>query len=155
MIVAAIATMRLDALKLYIVPVIALFLLAAIWCAVCLLVLAPRLLPKAYWFELGLLNYGFATANTPQGIMLLRIVDPELKTRAAEDYAIAAPLSAPFVGGGVLTVLVFPLLLQQVHAGVFLAVLLVAVVVLYMLGRGLARRVDNSAEPSPVPSHHE
>ena len=81
--------------------------------AVCLLVLAPRLLPRAYWFELGLLNYGFSTANTPQGFMLLRIVDPELKSGAAEDYAVAAPLSAPFIGGGVVT-FVLPWVLAMV-----------------------------------------
>jgi ESS family glutamate:Na+ symporter len=126
LIVAAIATMRIDALRSFFVPIVLLIGGAAAWSTFCLLVLAPRVLPRAYWFELGLLNYGFSTANTPQGFMLLRIVDPELKSGAAEDYAVAAPLSAPFVGGGVITFML-PWALQQVGA---VAVLAAAVVLI-------------------------
>lgn len=103
LIVAAVATMRTESLASFALPIALLLAGAAAWSAFCLFVVAPRLLPRAYWFELGLLNYGFSTANTPQGFMLLRIVDPELKSGAAEDCAVAAPLSAPFVGGGIVT----------------------------------------------------
>lgn len=138
LIVAAIATMRVDAVWQYWKPVSLLFVLAAVWTAVCLLVIAPRLLPREYWFELGLLNYGFATANTPQGLMLLRIVDPELKTRAAEDYAVAAPLSAPFIGGGVVTFLL-PLLLTKVHASLALAAACALALSIFVGARWLTR----------------
>ncbi|HLL89704.1 MAG TPA: hypothetical protein VK324_10390, partial [Tepidisphaeraceae bacterium] len=138
LIVAAVTTMRVDALRSFVVPVVALIVLGGAWAAVCLLVIAPRLLPRAYWFELGLLNYGFSTANTPQGLMLLRIVDPELKTGAAEDYAVAAPLSAPFIGGGILTVAVFPIVLANVNPWVAVGVLLIAAIVLYVVGRRLS-----------------
>jgi ESS family glutamate:Na+ symporter len=137
LIVAAISTMRLDALRAFAVPIALLVVLAAAWTSVCLLALAPRLLPREYWFELGLLNYGFATANTPQGLMLLRIIDPELASGAAEDYAVAAPLSAPFVGGGVLTIAVLPLLLQRVPAWWVIAAAVALIVVLYAVGRRL------------------
>jgi ESS family glutamate:Na+ symporter len=94
-------------------------------------------LPRAYWFELGLLNYGFSTANTPQGMMLLRIIDPDLESGAAQDYAVAAPLSAPFVGGGVITFAVLPALLQAVSAGWVMLVLIGVILGLYLAGRGL------------------
>jgi ESS family glutamate:Na+ symporter len=139
LIVAAISTMRVESLQTFLVPVLLLFVLAAIWCGFCLIVLARRLLPPAYWFELGLLNYGFATANTPQGMMLLRIVDPEFKSGAAEDYAVAAPLSAPFVGGGIVTILLLPMVLQRVDALVVAGVLVACMLALYVLGRKLRR----------------
>ncbi len=139
LIVAAISSMRVETLSTFWVPVVMLIVLAGAWCAFALVVLARRLLPPAYWFELGLLNYGFSTANTPQGMMLLRIVDPELKTGAAEDYAIAAPLSAPFIGGGIVTIAVLPAILDRVRAEVVSAVIVGAIVALYWAGRTLGK----------------
>jgi ESS family glutamate:Na+ symporter len=139
LIVAAIATMRLDALTQFFVPIVALIVLAAIWSVFCLLVIARRILPQHHWFELGLLNYGFSTANTPQGMMLLRIIDPELTSGAAEEYAFAAPLSAPFVGGGLITFVVLPAVLQRVPA-IWVALVLGAITLgLFLLGRRLTR----------------
>ena len=109
-----------------------------------LLVLARRLLPGAYWFELGLLNYGFSTANTPQGMMLLRIVDPELSSGAAEDYAVAAPLSAPFVGGGIVTIAIMPAVLDKVGPGLVLVAIVGAIGLLYAAGRHLGREVEGA-----------
>lgn len=142
LIVAGVATMQLSALGQFGWPIVLLLLGAAVWSAVCLLVLSRRLLPPAYWFELGLLNYGFSTANTPQGMMLLRIVDPDLKSGAAADYAVAAPLSAPFVGGGIVTFLAMPWLLDRIGAMAALIGLLAAIVGLYSLGRTLQQRSE-------------
>ena len=139
LIVAAVAALRVEALVAYWAPVLLLCGAGAAWCAFCLLVVCRRLLPKDYWFELGLLNYGMSTATTAQGMLLLRIVDRDLESGAAEDYAAAAPLSAPFIGGGILT-FTLPLVLQWVGAGWVTAALLVAVGVLYVLGAKLAAR---------------
>ncbi|HWP41571.1 MAG TPA: sodium/glutamate symporter [Tepidisphaeraceae bacterium] len=144
LIVSAVATMRVETLQTYVAPVIALLILAAAWSAICLLVLAPRLLPRGYWFELGLLNYGFSTANTPQGMMLLRIVDPDLNSGAAEDYAVAAPLSAPFIGGGIVTIVLMPALLQRVSSLWVVVGLISMMVVLYLIGR----RIFGSGQPT-------
>jgi glutamate:Na+ symporter, ESS family len=135
LIVSAVASIRIESLRSFLLPVVALVVLAALWCAFCLLWVARRLLPAEYWFELGLLNYGFSTANTPQGMMLLRIVDPRLESGAAEDYAVAAPLSAPFVGGGVLSFTVLPAMLQRVPAGWMMIVLIAAMLAIYFAGR--------------------
>ena len=139
LIVAAIATLRVEALVAYFWPVLLLCVAGSAWCAFCLLVVCRRLLPKEYWFELGLINYGMSTATTAQGMLLLRIVDPDLESGAAEDYAAAAPLSAPFVGGGILT-FTLPLLLQRVGAGWVALILVAAVGGLYVLGAKLAAR---------------
>ncbi len=144
LIVAAIASLRVEAIAAYLWPVVLLLAGGSLWAAFCLFYVGRRLLPKAYWFELGILNYGMSTATTAQGILLLRIVDPDLKSGAAEDYAVAAPMTAPFIGGGILTVVGIPLLLQWfVTHGLsigFVAVGLWAVVIgLYFVGRSLAR----------------
>jgi ESS family glutamate:Na+ symporter len=108
LIVAALATLRLEAAGDFLWPIVLLLLVGFVWTAVCLLVLSRIILPRDYWFELGLMNYGMSTATTAQGILLLRIIDRDLDSGAAEDYAAAAPLSAPFIGGGVVTLLATP-----------------------------------------------
>lgn len=74
---------------------------------------APRLLPRENHRQLGIINFGMSTGVTALGLMFLHRVDPELETGAAEEYAAAIPLNAPFVGGGLLTMAVPGLL----HAG--------------------------------------
>ncbi len=105
LIVAALASLRIEVLATYWLPVLVLCLAGFGWATVVLVVLSPRLLPRHCWFELGLINFGMSTGTTAQGMMLLRTVDPDLESGAAETYALAAPMSAPFVGGGILTFL--------------------------------------------------
>jgi ESS family glutamate:Na+ symporter len=136
LIVAAVAALRIDAVTAYLAPLALLLALGAAWTALALLVIAPRVLPREHWFELGILNYGMSTATTAQGMMLLRIVDPDLESRAAEDYALAVPLSAPFIGGGVIT-LALPLILTPEALPVVAAIALAAVAVLCAVGRTL------------------
>ena len=76
--------------------------------------------------------------------MLLRIVDPDLESGAAEDYALAAPLSAPFVGGGVIT-LSLPVLVKKVSLAPVLVVIAAALVILYGVGLRLNRRGPGAA----------
>jgi len=138
LIVAAISAMKIHVLVAFGAPVALLLVLGFAWTGFCLLFVARRLLPKAYWFELGILNYGMSTGTTAQGMMLLRIIDKDLESGAAEDYALAAPLSAPFIGGGVLTLVALPSLLEHVSAGWVGVALCVCVVVLFLAGVRLA-----------------
>ena len=139
LIVAAIASLKLSAIVEFGWPIALLLLLGFIWTGFCLLFIARRLLPGAYWFELGILNYGMSTGTTAQGLMLLRIIDKDLESGAAEDYALAAPLSAPFIGGGVIT-LTLPFLLTKVSAGWVVLALIAAMVLLYAVGMTLSDR---------------
>lgn len=139
LVVAAIASLRLDAVLDLAGPLAVLIVLAVAWTAVCLLWIGRRVLPGDRWMELGLINYGMSTGTTATGLLLLRMVDKDLESGAAEDYALAAPLSAPFIGGGLLT-LMMPLLLEFVSLGVVAAVALATVVGLVLLGVLLGRR---------------
>ncbi|MCP3902969.1 MAG: sodium:glutamate symporter [Planctomycetes bacterium] len=139
LIVAAVASLRLETLASYFWPMALLMALGCAWAVFCLLVLARRLLPPEYWFELGIINFGMSTGTTAQGMMLLRIVDRDLETGAAEDYALAAPFSAPFIGGGAIT-LTLPLLLDKGLLPVVLPGLVLAIAVALVVGATIARK---------------
>lgn len=113
LVVAAIASLKLSAISALLGPFAILFVTGAIWTAICLLLISRWVLPHQHWFQLGLINYGMSTGTTATGFVLLRVIDPELKTDAASDYALAAPLSAPFIGGGILTIALPLIVLEQ------------------------------------------
>ncbi|MBE7440044.1 MAG: hypothetical protein HS115_16455 [Spirochaetales bacterium] len=80
-----------------------LMLVAATWCWFCFFFLAPRMLPQEMRWELALLNYGMSTGITAVGLMLLQSFSARLPLRPIQVYGLAAPLSAPFIGGGVIS----------------------------------------------------
>jgi ESS family glutamate:Na+ symporter len=142
LVVAAITSLKLSAVASLLGPFLILFLCGAIWTGVCLMVISRWVLPREHWFSLALINYGMSTGTTATGFVLLRVVDPELKSPAASDYALAAPLSAPFIGGGILTV-ALPLVLLERVSIVWPTVVIAAVVFgLIGLGRRISRGAD-------------
>ena len=138
LVVAAVATLNLAAVASLWVPLAILFVAGSIWSTFCLLFLSRKILPAEKWFPLGLINFGMSTGTTATGFVLLRVVDPDLKSGAAEDYALAAPLSAPFVGGGMITVAMPLVVLSRVSIvwpALLLATLLVVLIVLGIRSR--------------------
>jgi glutamate:Na+ symporter, ESS family len=142
LVVAAIATVDVSSLVERLVPFCMLVLGGMIWTGVCLLVISKMILPHSHWFELGLINYGMSTGTTATGLVLLRIVDPELKTDAAQDYALAAPFSAPFIGGGMLTIALPLVWLEVVPIGISAIALCLVVAALIFVGRLLSAHSD-------------
>jgi ESS family glutamate:Na+ symporter len=138
LIVSAIASLDLSAVLALFLPVSLLLLAAFVWVGLCLLVIGRRLLPRRYWFELGILNYGMSTGTTATGLMLLRVIDRDLESGAAEDYALAAPLSAPFIGGGMIT-FSLPVLLARFGGGPVVVGLVLAMALLFLIGARLAK----------------
>lgn len=135
LIVSAITTLNLTAVATLLAPFAILFLFGAAWTGFCLMVLARKILPSEHWFELGLINYGMSTGTTATGFVLLRLVDPELESGAAEDYALAAPLSSPFIGGGMITVAMPLLVLERVPIPVTAITMTLLVVGLIYIGQ--------------------
>lgn len=140
LVVAAIASLNLQAVVAMAIPFSVLFVLGAVWTAICLLVISRWILPPEHWFQLGLINYGMSTGTTATGFVLLRMVDPELESGAAEDYALAAPLSAPFIGGGMVTVALPLLVLERVWIAIPALGILGLVVAMVFFGRRLFYR---------------
>lgn len=72
----------------YLLELAILFAVGLVVCLVLGLVVAPRSMEGA-WFEKQLFTWGWATGAVSTGIALLRIVDPRMKSRTLEDFAIA------------------------------------------------------------------
>ena len=139
LIVSAVATLSLKAFFDYLGPFAVLMTAGALWCLSVLLVFAPRMLPRAYWRELGILNYGMSTGVTALGLLLLRSYRAPIPPEVARVYGMAAPFSAPFIGGGMISLLLPELTARGVGPVVF-GVLLACVVSLFLTGRYLQRR---------------
>ncbi len=55
------------------------------------------------WFENAIIVFGTACGVVATGFLLLRLIDPELKTESAEAFAASRPFCSPFIAGGILT----------------------------------------------------
>lgn len=83
-----VATIRISVIIKYLVPIL---ILAGIGITFVSLYLyfVSRKLYKNFWFERGIFIFGWSTGVVAVGITLLRIVDPEYKSKTLEDYGMA------------------------------------------------------------------
>ncbi len=109
LVVAAIATISLSALHGNWAPLLMICAAGILWNVFCVLVLAKRMLPDA-WFERSIAEMGQSMGVTATGLLLLRVVDPEYETPAADAFAAKQLLHEPFMGGGLWTSAAVPLL---------------------------------------------
>jgi ESS family glutamate:Na+ symporter len=127
---AGIATIDLQIISDAILPLLLLFAAGFAWNLFCHFVIRPRLIDTDYSFEISILNFGMLNGTTGIGLMLLKMVDPEFKTRAAKIYAESAPFTSPFIGGGLIT-LSLPFLLNNQSPLKILAILITLMVIFY------------------------
>ena len=109
LVVAAIATIRIEAVADLLAPLAIVVAAGIAWNVFCVLVLARRMLPDA-WFERAIAEMGQSMGVTATGLLLLRVVDPDYKTPAADAFASKQLLHEPFMGGGLWTSTAIPLL---------------------------------------------
>ena len=109
LVVAAIATIRLDVVARGWLPLVILIAGGILWNVLCLTVFARRAFKDA-WFERGIAEMGQSMGVTATGLLLLRVVDPDYETEAAEAFAAKQLLHEPFMGGGLWTGAAIPLL---------------------------------------------
>jgi len=109
LVVAAIATIRIEAVAALLAPFLIVVAAGIAWNVFCVLVLARRMLPNA-WFERAIAEMGQSMGVTATGLLLLRVVDPDYKTPAADAFASKQLLHEPFMGGGLWTSTAIPLL---------------------------------------------
>lgn len=108
LVVAAVATIRLDVVLTYAVPLLVLVAGGTLWVVWIVLFAGPRLFREA-WFEHAIAELGQGMGVTATGLMLLRTVDPENKTPAAASFACKQLLHEPIMGGGIWTAFAFTL----------------------------------------------
>jgi ESS family glutamate:Na+ symporter len=83
-----IASIKISVVIKYAVPLLVLTVLGIAYSLFYLFFVSKRLF-KNYWFERGIFIFGWSTGVVAMGVTLLRIVDPDFKSKALEDYGVA------------------------------------------------------------------
>jgi ESS family glutamate:Na+ symporter len=109
LVVAAIATIRVDVVLKGLAPLLILIFAGILWNVFCVLFLARRVFKDA-WFERSIAEMGQSMGVTATGLLLLRVVDPDYKSPAADAFACKQLLHEPFMGGGLWTGMAIPLI---------------------------------------------
>ena len=109
LVVAAIAAIRLEVVTACWLPLVILVGAGILWNVFCVVFLARRLLPDA-WFERSIAEMGQSMGVTATGLLLLRVVDPDYESPAADAFAYKQLVHEPFMGGGLWTSMAIPLL---------------------------------------------
>jgi len=109
LVVAAIATINLEIIVAGLAPLLILVAAGIAWNVFCVLVLARRVLPDA-WFQRAIAEMGQSMGVTATGLLLLRVVDPDYETPAADAFACKQLVHEPFMGGGLWTGAAIPLI---------------------------------------------
>ena len=89
-----IASIKISVVIEYIVPLAILFLSGLAVTLIYVFVMARKLM-KECWFEKALFTWGWFTGTMAMGIALLRVVDPKMKSRCLDSYALAYLFIAP------------------------------------------------------------
>ena len=89
-----IASIKVSGVIEYIVP-LAILLLSGLAVTLIYVFVMARKLMKECWFEKALFTWGWFTGTMAMGIALLRVVDPKMKSRCLDSYALAYLFIAP------------------------------------------------------------
>jgi ESS family glutamate:Na+ symporter len=89
-----IASIKLSVVLEYIVP-LAILLLSGLAVTLTYVFVMARKMMKECWFEKALFSWGWFTGTMAMGIALLRVVDPKMKSRCLDNYALAYLFIAP------------------------------------------------------------
>ncbi|OOC54249.1 MULTISPECIES: sodium/glutamate symporter [Nocardiopsis] len=150
LIIAAMATLSLQAIAENFATFAILAVSGVLWSLCAFLFLAPRMMP-GHWFERGIGEFGQSLGVTATGLVLMRVVDPEMRSPAYPAFGYKQLIFEPFFGGGLVTAAAIPLIISpQVGPVGFLAIMAVVLAVslltgLFVLGRG--RRGRGGAAP--------
>ena len=119
LVVSAVATIRLEVVAANWMPLLALIVTGVVFSVLMVVFVAPKLFKEA-WFERAIADFGQATGVTATGLLLLRTVDPESKTSAAQSFGYKQLVHEPFMGGGIWTALALTLVFTIGWLNVFL-----------------------------------
>lgn len=119
LVVAAIATIKLEVVVTGLAPLLILVAAGIAWNVFCLLVLARRVFRDA-WFERAIAEMGQSMGVTATGLLLLRVVDPDYESPATDAFAAKQLMHEPFMGGGLWTGMAIPLIATVGGLPVFL-----------------------------------
>lgn len=119
LVVSAVASIRIEFVAAYWQPLLILCAVGIVWNVFAVVFIAPRIFEEA-WFERSIADFGQSMGVTATGLMLLRTVDPESKTVAASAFGYKQLFHEPFMGGGIVTSIAVPLVLNWSGVGFFI-----------------------------------
>lgn len=153
LIIAALATLSLQAVADNLAPFAILAALGIAWNLVVLFVFAPKFI-RTYWFERGIADYGQSQGVTATGLLLLRMADPKKETPAYQGFGYKQLVFEPFFGGGLVTALSVPFLIQggPYPLLAIMGVLLIAAILSGYLYFGRSPRFDLGPDGEPIES---
>lgn len=126
-VIAAIASLPIQAVAAYIVPILAMVVLGYIATTAFLVFFCKRYL-KGFWFEQMIGGLGMSTGVFLTGVLLLRICDPELESPALGNYSLAYTVAS--VVYFAMLALFLSLLLNQ---GIFVAMMVSFAITVVMI----------------------
>ena len=94
LVACGVASIQLGVVVKYALPLIVIIVAGIVLTFFITFYIGKKLLPS-YWFERSLFAWGWWSGTMAMGIALLRIVDPQFKSRTMEDYAISYLPIAP------------------------------------------------------------
>ena len=86
-----VASISITVVRAYFVPILILCVLGTVWPIIMVFVVGKKLFHN-YWFERAIFVFGWCTGVVAIGVTLLRICDPEMKSKTLEDYGTAYTL---------------------------------------------------------------
>lgn len=90
-----ISAIKLEVVLQYLAPLLVLLLVGLLCTLLYVVIVGRMLMRQSYWFEKAVFTWGWFTGTMAMGIALLRTVDPKMKSRCLEDYALAYLFIAP------------------------------------------------------------
>ncbi|HEY4536797.1 MAG TPA: sodium:glutamate symporter [Enteractinococcus sp.] len=111
LIIAAMATLSIDAIADNLAPFTILAAAGIFWNVFVLFFLAPRFI-QSFWFERGIADFGQSMGVTATGLLLLRMADPRQESPAYEAFGYKQLVFEPFFGGGLVTAAAIPFIAQ-------------------------------------------
>ena len=127
LVVSAVATIRIEVVVKNWLPLTILIVSGTSLSILMVIFVAPKLF-RSGWFERAISEFGQSLGVTATGLLLLRTVDPENRSGAAESFGCKQLLHEPFMGGGICTALALTLVFTIGWFKVFIGSLVLLIV---------------------------
>jgi len=128
-----IASINISVVASYAIPLTLLLLFGIAFCLFMYFYLAPRFFHE-YTVEKSLFCWGWGTGTVAMGMALLRIVDPELKSKALDEYGLAY-IPIGFVD--IITIALLPTLILSGYHWIFTWIALAIGLLILFVTKGL------------------
>lgn len=113
LIVFGVSAIKITVLLNYLAPMAILLVCGVCFTLFLVFWVAPRMLGKQ-WFEKAIFSWGWLTGTVAMGIALLRIIDPKMRGKVLDDFAIA------YVPGSIVDIIVISLMPIAMVSGLYL-----------------------------------